>query len=248
LLAPVVDVASAAVIIAEEIIPKRQPMLGVATVVNQQPIHEPLALVFAGIPHERFHLFCRWQQADDVEVNAAGEHTIAHQLSGLQTVRLKVWRQPEVNRVLQPGLSWRRRQWARMKIHRRLFGKADTGIPRHALIDPCPKQTDLPGRELRALDRHDVVGVETGDQLDEMALRALPCHGNRTRIAALQKGFAVIEPKPAFVLPAPVTLHTTGFEDGLDIALKADGFRHRRRQLRHLIRAQGCPDTPVGSD
>ena len=50
LLAPAVNVAGAFVIIAQQVVPEAQPMLGVVAIVGEQPVHQPLPLVLCAGP------------------------------------------------------------------------------------------------------------------------------------------------------------------------------------------------------
>ena len=170
LLAPAVDIAGALVIIAQQIIPEGQPMLGVVAIVGQQPIHQALALVRAAFRDEGLQFLWRRQQPDHIQICAARE----------QRGRRLAWRLEagaRQNKAPGSGRSdWRLSAAARTAGRRglRLTGStrpkvtlASQGAPWsiHARSRPtCCR------RQARALLRHDVVGVNALHQRDEQAL------------------------------------------------------------------------------
>ena len=52
--APAIDVAGAFIVVSQEVIPKRQPVLGVALVVGEQTLHQSRALVGCNLGDKRF--------------------------------------------------------------------------------------------------------------------------------------------------------------------------------------------------
>src|SRR5690606_21440028 len=99
-----------------------------------------------------------------------------------------------------------------------------------ALIDPAAQQSDLFGRELVSLGRHDDVGVEPGDILDQEALCALADFEGGPRIAAANRIALTIEPKTGQLLLFAVALQAVGLEDRSDVAIEIDRLRGGRRQ------------------
>ena len=63
LLASPVNVARAFVIIAQQVIPEAEPMLGVVAIVGEQPLHQPLPLVLVPVGDECLQFLRRRQQA-----------------------------------------------------------------------------------------------------------------------------------------------------------------------------------------
>src|SRR5687767_3702786 len=125
-----------------------------------------------------------------------------------------------------------------MQVHRRRLRECDAGVPTHSLINPGPQHPDLFRSQLRPLHWHDVIGVKAGNELDEMAFRALTRSGDRAIVAALENRLARVELETALILAAPVAFDTTGLEDGLDVAGEIDRAGGGRRQLLKLLRRE----------
>ena len=145
LLAPTVDVARALVIISQQVVPERQPMLGVTAVVGEQTRDKLLAFVSALVAEELLDLLRRREQADDVEIDAAGEGAVIDRLAGLDLMLGEVRREQAVDGILQATLDRRQLDDARMQVHRRLLGEVNRVIPLHPLINPRAQQSDLRG-------------------------------------------------------------------------------------------------------
>ncbi len=76
----IVDEAGAAILVAQQIVPKGQPVDGVILASREQLLHESGALVRGRIVHERVKFGRRGQQANQVEKNATCEDTIRDHL------------------------------------------------------------------------------------------------------------------------------------------------------------------------
>ena len=78
LFAPAVDVSGAFVIVAQHVIPKREPMLGVIAAIAEERFDEFAALAGFLVCDKFFQLSRGWQQADDIEIGTAREDAIIH--------------------------------------------------------------------------------------------------------------------------------------------------------------------------
>ena len=78
LFAAAVDVACPAIIISQQIVPKRQPMLGITRVVRQKTPHQALMFVATSVAQKRIEFRRRGEQPDDIEVNPPGKNTVVH--------------------------------------------------------------------------------------------------------------------------------------------------------------------------
>ena len=76
LLAPAVDVAGALVVVAQQVVPEAQPVLGVAGVVGEQFRDEMPAFVGTRVGEKLIQLLRRRQQPNHVEIHAARERPV----------------------------------------------------------------------------------------------------------------------------------------------------------------------------
>ena len=120
-------------------------MLGVTAVVGEQTRDKLLAFVSALVAEELLDLLRRREQADDVEIDAAGEGAVIDRLAGLDLMLGEVRREQAVDGILQATLDRRQLDDARMQVHRRLLGEVNRVIPLHPLINPRAQQSDLRG-------------------------------------------------------------------------------------------------------
>ena len=86
LLAAAVDVAGAGVVVAQQVVPEREPVVGVRPIFVQQLTDRVVARVRSGIHHENVKLRRRRQQADQVEMDAAQEGRVIDKRGGLDLV------------------------------------------------------------------------------------------------------------------------------------------------------------------
>ena len=92
-----------AVLVAEQIVPERDPMLGVAIAVGEQRPHQAGALVDGRVVEERLQLFGGGQQAPQIEVDAAGEPGVVDQLGCCLAVAAQVIGDQAIGRCLPLG-------------------------------------------------------------------------------------------------------------------------------------------------
>ncbi len=239
LTAAAVDVAGAAIVVAERVVPETEPVLGVAPAIGEQRIDQPLALVGTSIVDERRHLRGRRQQANHVEIHAPHEPPIARERARRDLVLLEVRREQPIDRMrrglLMAGHQRARRKRRkfdvrRMQIARRNLREVDLVGPRRALIDPGAQHANLRGLEPRALLRHHVVGVEAGDEVDQQAVAALARQHGVAAVAAFHHRRARLEAEPAARLAAPVTADATRIEDRDDVPREVDRIGSGRRK------------------
>src|SRR5262245_27690551 len=86
------------------------------------------------------------------------------------------------------------------------------------LIDPGAQQADLFGRESLALQGHDFIGLQSSDEPQEPAFRALAWQNDFAVIAAFERALFGVEAQPAFLLLWPVAFKAVLCEDGLHLA------------------------------
>ncbi len=78
LAAPAVDVAGAAIVVAQQVVPETQPVLGVAALVGEQPRDQALALVGSAVGDKRPYVGGRRQFADHVERQAPDQQPVVN--------------------------------------------------------------------------------------------------------------------------------------------------------------------------
>jgi hypothetical protein len=103
LLAPAVDVAGAAIVVAEKVVPEAQPVLGVGLVVGEQALHQPLAPVGGGIVQEVRESLGRRRETDGVEPRPPGEGAIVDDGRPGRAVRAEVAIDPPIQRGMLPA-------------------------------------------------------------------------------------------------------------------------------------------------
>ena len=242
LLATAVDVARPGVVVAQDIIPKRQPMLGVRLAISKQSPNQLAAFLRVRVRHERLEFLHRRQQADRVEINAPGKNSIRDHPPGIDIVLREVRLQQTVDRVA-PFRPWQLRP-VRLQVQYRRLGEVCTLLPLESLIDPGPHQTDLFRGEFRALLRHHVVGVDPGHQLDEITSGAVAQHHRLPGVSARQQLFARLEAEPTLGLALAVALCAALLEQRKNFLSKTDLMVGSRRQLRLLLVGQLSPNSP----
>ena len=98
-----VNVASPAVVIAKGVVPKRQPMLGIPDIVREKAFDQELPFVTPVVGDEFRQLLRARQEPDHIQVNTAGKRPIANRFGHFETVRLEIWLEQSVDRILQTG-------------------------------------------------------------------------------------------------------------------------------------------------
>src|SRR5262249_7523689 len=111
LLAAAVDVAGALVLVAKQIVPEGEPVVGVSALVVEQAAQQVGALIAARIGEEGVKFRRGGQQANEVEVDAAGEGGIVERRRGGDFVPDEVVAYKQVNRT--QGAAGARRRDAR---------------------------------------------------------------------------------------------------------------------------------------
>ena len=235
LLAPPIDVAGAFVIIAQQVIPEAEPMLGVIAIVSEQPLRQPFLLVAVPVGNERLQFLRRRQQSDHIQVCAPREQAIADGAWRLDVMRREIRFQEAVDWIggFGPGRNCRQ---MRFEIDRFNTAEGHLRIPRCALVDPGAEHADLFGRQARALARHNVVGVNSLHQGDDQTLGALAGEDRWPAIAPFEGGLPGIHAEPALVLAPAMAIDAACFEDGFDFLGETNRMTRRRRQLRRLLR------------
>ena len=99
LLSPAIDVAGAGVVVAQDVVPKSQPMLGVRFAISEQSPNQLPAFLRVRVGHERLEFLHRRQQANRVEINAPGKNTIRDHLPGPDPVLREVRLQQAIDRM-----------------------------------------------------------------------------------------------------------------------------------------------------
>ena len=131
----------------------------------------------------------------------------------------------------------------RLEVHHRRLGEVRAVLPLESLIDPRPQQANLFRGELRAFLRHHIVGIDPGDQLDEITPRAVAHHHRSPSVATGQQLLTCLEAKSALGLALAVALGATLLEQRINLLGKTDLVVGSRRQLRLLLFGQLSPDT-----
>ena len=241
LFTPAVDKARAFVVIAQQVIPKREPVVRVAAFVPEQRGHEFRAFVRGGVGEKGVELFRRREQADDIEMHTPRKRAVVDGVGKRHALLREVAREHIVNRMHARPL--RQRDRARVQVLRLRLGESDARRPRRALVDPRTQHPDLLRRPFRPLLRHRRVRIQPAHGLHDQTLRALPNDRRRARVAAFQKRLARLDAQPALVLPLRVALDAGRLEKRLDVLGKIHHPRRRRRQLRHLLRRKRPRET-----
>src|SRR5580765_1948168 len=208
-------------------------MFSVTLVVREQVANKPGPFVGFVVLEERVQFFGRWEQANDVEVNAPSKNGIRNRLRRLDMIRAKISLENRIDGIfVRPKLNcWF--PWS--EISGWLPRERNFRIPFGALIDPAAHERDLLLRQLRTFLRHDVVGIKTRNQFDNEALLAFAGNNSGTGFASLKHGFARIDTEMAFVATASVALDTTGFEHRFDVLVESDRSRGRWGQAFKLF-------------
>ena len=115
LLAAAVDVAGAGVVVAQQVVPERQPVVGVGDAVVEQAADQRASLVRVGVGDERFDGRRRRQQADEIEASAADERRVVGQRRRRDAVLAPVGEHDAVDRVVDARLRRRQLRPARLQ-------------------------------------------------------------------------------------------------------------------------------------
>ena len=99
LLAAAVDVPGPLVLVVEQVVPKGKPVVGVGPFVVEQPTNEGGPLDGGRIGEKGFELARSREQANEVEVDPAGECGIVERRRGRQLVLGEIDMQNSVDRV-----------------------------------------------------------------------------------------------------------------------------------------------------
>src|SRR5437899_10394255 len=106
LLCAALDVASTAIVVTQGVVPKSEPMFGVTLVVCEQAANKPGPFVGFVVLEERVQFFGRWEQANDVEVNAPSKNGIRNGLRRLDMIRAKISLENRIDRIfVRPKLN-----------------------------------------------------------------------------------------------------------------------------------------------
>ena len=235
LLAATVDVARAAIIVPQKIIPKRQPVLGVTLVVAEKFADELLAFVPAAIGNKGVEFRRLGQEADEIQVSPSRKHPVIHAAAYADLVRLEVGCEQRVDRVLA-DFRFGQDDLGRVEIPGRLLGEGNPFRPRRALVDPSPQKSDLFGRQLAALLRHDAVRLQSGDEMDEVTITAVAGDGRLAGVRFTEQQRAVVEAEAALVMAAAVALEALLLKDRLDVADEVDRFDGGGRKFGEVFR------------
>src|SRR5439155_22434322 len=148
------------VIIAQRVVPECEPMFGVALVIGQQLLYEPLPLVLAPLRNKSLQLLGTGNQTDHIEVNAAGEHPVRNWFWPLDVIGFKILADNAIDRMTQASTSSRKLGSAWRKVFRRAASEGHSRSPGQPLIDPRPQQADFLTGQFLAFLRHDAVRVQ----------------------------------------------------------------------------------------
>ena len=236
LLAAAVDEAGAGVVVAQDVVPKRQPMFRVRLAVIEQPADQRPAFVLRVAGDERVQFRHRRQQADGVEINAPCKKPVRNHLDSRHPVLGEVRGQDAIDRMA--ALVTGQLRPARREIQHRCLGKRRPLLPRKPLVYPSAHQTDLLRRQPRALFRHDIVGVNAGNQLNQVAVGALADHYRRSRVTAGEQFFTRLDAEASLGFAFAVALGAALFQQRRNLPGKTDLVLGRRRQLGRLLRRQ----------
>ena len=153
LLAPAVDEARAFVVVAQQVVPERQPMVRVVLPVGEQRPDERGAFLRRGIG-EKVRRVAPGSAAARRGRGKPGARTTRSSTGapGADAMLCEVYGQQPIDRMIRR--SARQRHRARLQILRRRLGKRHAVRPGRALVDPRAQQTHLLRRPLRALLRH----------------------------------------------------------------------------------------------
>ena len=141
--AAVVDEARAEVGVAEVIVPKAHPMIGVSAIVLQQAIDKRDAFVGRRVGYKRFQFIHRRQQSYEIQPHAPGIGAVIHQFFGGHLKFLEIISQQPVDGIAfaggqrhRPGLQWRTPP----------VGEVVSFGPCNAFVDPSFDQGNFLGR------------------------------------------------------------------------------------------------------
>ena len=235
LLAAAVDVAGAAIIVPQKIVPERQPVLGVALVVGEKVADELPAFVAVAVGKEGFQLRRLREQADEIEIRPPSEDAVIHAAADADLVRLEVGREQDIDRILA-DFRFGQDDLGREEISGRLLGEGNPFRPGRALIDPRPQQAHLLGGQFGPFLRHQTVGFQTGHEMDQVAFPAVAGDDGLAGIRFAKEQRAVVEAEAALVVAAAVALEALLLEDGLDVADEVDRFGGGGREFGQIFR------------
>ncbi len=223
------DEAGAAVVVAEEIVPEGEPVLGVVDIAREQGIDQSGALVRRWVVEEGRPFVGCGKEADEIEVGAPEKSAVVERRRPGEVLFLQVARDESVDGMISPVAGRRELDLARGK--RRFVGgllEREALFPRQTFRDPLLQQGDFVRGERVAFRRHSkvfVIGRHDLDQDTGVRLRQL---NDMAVLAAFEQGGAVIHGKTALLLVASVAIGAVLAQERHDLVGKIDGGSGRR--------------------
>ena len=249
------DEARAGVIVAEQVVPKRHPVLGVRHAVVQELAHEQGTLARISIRDERGDTVGVRQQADQVEARAPDEGVIVAAWGGGVAAGRLVGVHDPIDGI--GAAVERRRQGHGGKLQGRLprgAGEREALLPRGPFVDPPPQDGDRCVGQRGPVARHPQVGVvarDAGDQLTSGGVARDDPGG--ARVTAGDERLAGVHREPALPSVAEVTLGAVPLEDRHHFVheihrLTRDTTCRPRQKRREEDRSRLSDGTPRHSD
>ena len=216
------DEAGAGVVVAEEVVPESEPVIGVVEVAGEEGINEFGAFVRVFVRKKGARFFRSREQADEIEVDAAEEGGVVRGIGPGEFPLREVGVDEAVDGIF-PGVGdrWQLRM---TRLQRRFvggFAEGEAGLPLHALVDPGPEDGDRFGRDgilLFLRRRHPQIGIGLGDELEEIGFRRLA----RGRRFVLKEKLARVEREAALGLFATVACGAMLLQDRDDLVDEID--------------------------
>ena len=230
LLPPTVDVTRAHIVIAQQIIPHRQPVLRVVHVPRKHRRDHLRALVRTAIRQEALHHRRRRGQSDQVQVHPAQKSRVISRLGARLLVRRQIRVDDPVDRVRPP--RHRRRQRHHARLQRRLIATLAKGkalLPGQPLRHPPAQRLDLCGRHPRPLWRHLRLFIRRRQHLQQQALVRLGQVHDCAILRALQQVLPRVHAQPALLLLPQVALRAVLLQDRHHLMREINSRRSRQR-------------------
>ena len=203
-------------------------MFRVRLALIKQPANQRPAFVLRVAGDERVQFRHRRQQADGVEINAPCKKPVRNHIASRHPVLGEVRGQDAIDRMA--ALVAGQLRPTRREIQHRCLGKRRPLLPLQSLINPGTNQADLLQRQLRALFRHEIVGVDAGNQLHQVAVGALADHHRIARVTASEQLLARLKAESALGLAFAVALGAAPLEQRQNFLGETD------RVLSRLLR------------
>ena len=229
LLSPAGDKAGAGIIVAEQVVPKREPMLGVGGVIREQLAHEPRAFVRRRVAEKFPERLRLRQQAEEIKVRAARKRRVVNRRGRRCFTLRELGVEDAIDRIRAARNN--RRQLGPPRLERRFVSgllEREAVLPRHARINPRAQQFHFLRREARAFRRHLFVGIVARDRGDERRLRGIAGNDRLAALAARKQRHAVIHAETALLLVARVALGAVLAEKRHDLVREIHRAHARR--------------------